>query len=256
MTTALTATPLPAGAVALTITGAPAGDVTLSRIDRNGYAQVRRTAGVDLTTGAVRTVTDWEAALAGPVRYLVLDASGEQTFATTSITLTEPRPQLRRVYRPAIGGPLEAVVAMTESQPLAASEHHVVGRADTVFTTYRLGLRTGTITYSGTERPAVDAIRDVYADGQVCLLRLPDHDGVDVFHLGLAVSPTAGDIGADGRQEWTTTVTFAEVLPAAGDTLAPWTLADVAATFSTMAAVGLVYATIDDLAANHPVAAP
>lgn len=243
--TAVTAQLTPAAdAVTLTVTGAPLGPLTLTRRDHNGVAAVRVPASLALT-GPTVTVTDYEVALGGPVRYLVADASG----AATLVDVLMPGaagPQLRRTHRPDVaavhGAAILAVLDAPASQRLLHTAHEVIGREDVVYTTGRLRLREGVLTILCPDLPSAHEVRRVYGAGQTVRLRAVDQDGLDMHHLGLLVALTE-DATVGGR--WQVAVTYAEIVPAATRTLAAWNLAQLAGTFATLGEVALTYATLD-----------
>lgn len=86
--TALTLTPQPdTASVAVQITGAPAGAVAITRVDANGSRPVRLRSGQTPISGSL-TVTDYEAALTGPIRYDVVDSASATTSAYASMLRT------------------------------------------------------------------------------------------------------------------------------------------------------------------------
>jgi hypothetical protein len=84
--------------VLLQITGAPAGAVVITRTDTNGTGLVRLRTGQLPIAGAL-TVTDYEPALLGGIRYDVVDAASVTTTASTALDGTAapaPGAELRR----------------------------------------------------------------------------------------------------------------------------------------------------------------
>jgi len=240
-------------AVVLTVAGASTtGPVALSRVDRNGTTQVRLPTGL-ATIGGAFTTTDYEASLAGPCRYLALDAAGATALATATLAGGSGRPQLRPTFRPQDGLTVEWVTGLSLPRQLRSSAHEVLGRPDVVYTTFGMGARTGTLTIRCTTLAKALAVVALYTEGLPLLLRLPDQAGLDMHHLGQSVDPQPQERRADGSRYWDVAVTYTEVVPSAMASLVAWTMGDAARTYPTLAAATLPHPTLGDWAANRVV---
>lgn len=236
--TTLAATPTVDG-VSLVVDPATA---VVSRLDANGVRVVRRVAGST-------TFVDYEAPLRGTVRYVAIDPDGNSATAT-AVAITDGKPQLRQVFAPAVA--VRPVVAtLSSSSSLTATEHTIIGRADTVFTTYGVGKRRGSITYACAEWADTLELRRLYAAGVPALLRLPEYAAIDCYHIGTMRSDTQEDTRTEDG--WTTVVDFAEVEPSSLAVIAGWTLGDVASSYPSLGVAALAYATLGDLDANRLV---
>lgn len=246
----LTATPTADGAgVTLAATALPVGAVSLARLDVNGYSLVRIPATTDTTAGGAWTLVDYEVALTGTARYLLIDAAGATASAVATMPATAA-PQLRQTFRPTVLAPFTAVTDLPARQELARTEHQVIGRADTVFTTYALGLRAGAMTIRCATHTAALAVVALYGPGKVVLLRSVDHPGLDMHHIGTAVDVRAQARRSDGSRWWDVAVSYTEVRPAAGASLLAWTCADLLTGYGTAAVVGLAYRTWQNVIDN------
>jgi hypothetical protein len=245
----LTATPDAFGGVTLVVDAAPAGAVTIYRSDVNGYGTVRQPAAWVLS-GTTRTMTDYECALRGAVRYALVDSAGAQVTARLTMPGTVPA-QLRRVYAPDRVVSPDAVLSVAETRTQRLTRHEVVGRSDDVFTTYLQGLRTGTIVYTVASHARARAVERLYRDGAPVMLRQPDHDALDVVHIGLNTSPALSTVLANGAQVWTVTVNYAEVQPAAVNSIALyWTCARLLSVYPTSVQASVAYASWAGLVAD------
>lgn len=241
--TTITATPQPATAsVALAI--APTATVTqVLRTDANGIKAVRTQAGQLPTAGAF-AIVDNEAALTGAITYTVVSTAGAST--TTALDLTQDA-WLTVPVAPAYSQRVDLVTGASPARASLSTVHQVIDRADPVVTLGPLGLRAGTLELWCSSYQAARALEAVYASGEVVQLR-QDVPGMDMYHVTTGTAPAPVSVNTTPRR-WLLTVSFVEVaypLGAQVGTLG-WSVDDVTAAYSTVAAVALAYPTVNDL---------
>lgn len=245
--TAVTLTVRPAdAAVVVEVTGAPAGAVTVARVDPNGTNLVRLLAG-QVPIGGAMTVTDYEPALTGTVRYDVTDSAGAVVSSSTSLAGLVDRPYLHVAVLPQQRYALQSVTGYTGSRETGSTEHKIIDRPDPLYTTGRLRFRKGTLRAYAAVYATAAAIESVCASGEVIQFRQPDHPGLD-FYFNADACQVEPDQLTGGGWRWQVTVDYAAVgtplAPLQGsvgwnfDTLAQFgTFAQAKAAFPTFAAM-------------------
>jgi hypothetical protein len=214
------------------LTQLPDGFVfSLARSDRNGTAPVRLEEGQELVGGSL-IVTDYEAALSGPVNYIV--TTTETVTSSTALNLDEmwlTVPELPQFGRRVDG------VQLRHGRPSASTLHEPIDRADPILTVSKLGTRRGQLVMYAATYDDAQLLVECYAQGVCVMLRQPYLNGADVYHVAtpggeVAVDPVGGDYSS-----WQVTVPFVELARPTGPQLGAlaWTYGDGLARNSTYA---------------------
>lgn len=246
--TALTLTPQPVTAsVLIQITGAPAGAVVISRTDINGTGTVRLRSGQLPIAGAL-TVTDYEAALTGLVRYDVVDTAPATTTASTTLEGLVSGAQISGVQEPQLNYQPAIVTGYDASRDTGSAVLRVLGRPDPVIVLAPTRTREGKLEIWATDSASAFEAGRVLAAARVLMLRQPDQPGMDMYFLAQRIDTTPLQRVVGGWR-WQTTCTYVELrnptLPLLG--AAGWTYNDVVTTYPTYAAVRTRFATFNDL---------
>jgi hypothetical protein len=235
----ITATPDPATATVELVLDPALGITTILRADANGTRPVRLRTG-DLPASGTITVTDYEAAIAGPLFYRVLGAAAEPVW--TSLDLELPRfilPSIPHFFVVA-----ETVHGYSAGRASRATFHTVIGRDDPLVAEGRLSSRTGILdVWFGTYAEA-RSLEDMLARGQTAMYRQAEHPGMDMyFHV------TGTDVVPD-EVSWKLTANYVEVGFPPGNVLT-----DKTWTFTKLAQVGGSFDEVtDDYASFHDLA--
>lgn len=178
--TAVTLTPKPSDpSVLVQVTAAPA-TIVINRYDVNGVNPVRLLAGQAPIAGDL-TVTDYEAALTGPLRYDVVSAGATIATATTTLAGTVAQPWLSVPVLPQNRVALVAVLEVSEARDQAGTIHVIINRADPIPTFGPLRLRKGTMRIWAPDYPTARTIEAIANFGEIVLLRQVTHDGLDMY---------------------------------------------------------------------------
>lgn len=234
--------------VTLAVTGAPAGAVTITRVDANGANPVRLQTGQAPIAGAI-TVTDYEPAMVGTVRYDVKDSAQVITSASTTLDTPGAQPRIAQVQLPAIAAVPTAVTGYDAARRSATVVHWIEGRADPVVILRPPHTREGTLTAWAGSYAAADTILDVVTPGVVLMLRQADHPGMDMYLAVTESRVTPMDNLVTGWS-WAVAATYVEVKAPTSPLLgaAGWTFAQVTAANTTFDALTSTYPTFTALA--------
>lgn len=192
---------------------------TITRTDANGTAPVRLSPAQDAegaSGSATMTVTDYEAALTGPVSYTVTDGNGatatasSTTGASPGVWLTLPAGS-----DPAAPAPPPFVQPTMVSQFDSSAEsngtvHKIIGRADPIANPGPLTLGAGSLELWCPDYTAADSVRALLAAGDVAQLRQPTFPGMDVYLVATHVQTRPTALVA-GTQSWTVVVQYTQV---------------------------------------------
>ena len=208
-----------------TITVQPTGTwqgTWVTRTDVNGVdVPVREDqGGQDIPNGSTSlTLTDWEAALTGPVVYTAHDGVGGTATATTTfdgldagVWLTAPATATPSSSADPDAVALQLVTDYSESADTAGTLHTIIGRADRIATPGPMGLRRGTVDVWAADYQAVAAVRALAASGEILLLRQPTHPGMDMYFYPQSVSARPEQADTATRR-WAIGLTYEQVLP-------------------------------------------
>jgi hypothetical protein len=241
--TTIVATPQPATA-SITLTITPTASVTgIVRTDANGTHPVRVQAG-QLPSSAPFVVTDNEAALVGPVSYIVQAGAAGASVSTAlnvhdQVWLTIP-------VAPAHSQLVDLNTNATTTRESLATVHDVIDRADPIVTLGPLKLRGGSLQLWCATYMDGRELEALYDTGQVVLLR-QDVPGLDMYHVttGTALAP-AND---SAPRRWFLDVAFREVAWPLGNQVGTlgWKFSDVTSSYSTFTTLMVEYATFNDL---------
>lgn len=221
---------------------------TITRTDANGSRPVRVLDGQEPIAG-VMTVTDYEAALTGTVRYDVVDTAGVTTSASTTLAGVAV-PWLRAAVLPQLGGALEYVTDYRSARASLSTVHRPVGRVAPLVVTGKLGSREGSLTMWCSSYPNALTVASAATNGDVLLLRQPTYAGMDMYFVAQSLNVNPGDAATARR--WSVGIDYIEVdVPA--DALAGaagWTYASVAGGYATYAAAKSAFTDYADLVAG------
>lgn len=246
--TALVLTPnTTTAAVTLAITGAPAGDVTVTRVDSNGAAPVRRQTGLVPIAGAM-TVTDYEPALTGTVRYDVVDSASVTTSASTTLAMAGTGPRVASVQLPSVLAKPSFVTGYEATRRSNTVVHWPEGRGDPVVILRPPHTREGTLTAFAEDYAKAVTMLSVIGPGAFLQLRQADHPGMDMYFAVLEASVEPLELATAGWV-WSVRADYVEVksptVPLLG--AAGWTFATATASAATFSALRSTYATFADL---------
>ncbi|MBX9243411.1 hypothetical protein ICW40_01145 [Actinotalea ferrariae] len=198
------------GLVRLRVSSVPTGyEFGLLRSDTNGIRSVRLFEGQDIVDGSL-IVTDYEAALDGPITYTI--TTTDTVSVTTSLDDVAD-PWLMVPVMPQYSEPLALVTGYVAARQATTTVHEVINREDPVVTLGRLRLRTGTLTIWAPDFAAAQAVAAVYGRGEVVMLRQAQHPGMDMYHActgTVTVTPQSEDTSP---LRWRVTVDYTEVQP-------------------------------------------
>lgn len=248
MATALVLTPQPSTAsVLVQITGAPAGPVVITRTDANGTNLVRLRVGQAPIAGAL-TITDYEPALLGALRYDVVDAALVTTTGSTTLDGLVAGPQIAGVQLPGLDFQPQLITGYTAAREGSSTVHEIVGRADPVVVLGPTRLRRGRLeVWVADYAEGIDLV-GVLAQARILMLRQPDHPGMDMYFLATSV-PIEPLAKTSAGWRWSVEFDFVELrspaLPLLG--AAGWTFDDVASGYSTFASVRAAFDDFDEL---------
>lgn len=225
----------------------PGGPVALTRTDANGTRAVRLPDGME-PIGGTMTVADYEAALAGLIRYDLTDGAGDTVSASTELAAELPR--LGVAVLPQVAVELELVTGYEASRASSGTIHAVVGSGVPVPTIAELTTRRGTLQAGVADYATAADVEAVYTRGQVVLLRQPTHPGLDMYHVAESVQVTPDRAG-----RWSVVIRYVEVAPpnAPLQGALGWTYADVSGTYASYTELAAAFPSYADLAAG-PVA--
>ena len=177
---------------------------TLTRSDANGLRAVRLYEDQNPLSGSL-IVTDYEAALTGPITYTV--TTTETATDTTALDLDET--WLMVPVTPQHSVEVALVTGYGEASEAGSTVHRIIGGRATL-TLRPLGSREGTLGIWCPDYPSAAAVRAVYGRGEVVLLRQPDHAGLDLYHAATGrVSITPHDDATQPRR-WQVEVEYTE----------------------------------------------
>lgn len=226
------------------------GPTTITRVDVNGARPVRLLDGQEPIAG-VLTVTDYEPALTGSIRYDVTDTDG----VTTSQTIAAPvvsNPWLHVPVLPSVRVELDLVTDYNAERPNGTTVHEVIGREDPLPVMGPSRTRRGRARVWAPDYATARAAEDVLRQGEVVMLRQPTYPGLDMYLVpeSLQVVPIGATVEG---QRWALEFGYLEVAAPTGPLLGGtgWSFADVAK-FATFADVRATYDTFADLTANTP----
>lgn len=195
---------------------------TIRRTDANGTSVVVREndGGQDAvgTSGsATMTVTDYEAALTGPVSYTVTDGNG----GTATANLAAPSAPGLSLTLPATSAPgvpvaptyaqVDRLTRYSETSPSRSTVHEVINRADPIVNPGPLGYRSGVFVIWAKDFATARQVRAMLALGLTAHLRQPDFPGLDLYFT------VVGDVTIEHEDEdtsprrWSVTIAYQEV---------------------------------------------
>lgn len=244
---ALTLTPRPTDAgVRITVTDATT--VAVQRIDSTGVHLVRH-APLASPWPAGTVLLDRECPLIGTATYRALTAAGLVT-STVAITLALAAPGtpiLTVPVRPSLDARPLLVLGLEPTSTAQTTVHEVIGRADPITSILTLGSRRGPVRVLCADEDAAAAVADLYAVGEVVMLRVAGRDRATLYHVATDVRtlPSYATSRPDGEVH-EVEVSAVEVRPPSGVVItSPWTYADLAdsTTTTTYAEVLATYAT-------------
>lgn len=249
------------------------GPLQLIRSDMNGTRFVRLPADAEPDGSGAFAVTDYEAALVGPVDYIVRDGLG--------FTATDSVSDVGADYIGIVGALLGAVGLETLTgvpivrgytdgrtyQQLTVDPKAVIGREDftaVVTGDYGWTKRQGTLTLLiyGAGLSSDDCwswaqlIAQRYTEGRVMMLRQTTYTGMDLYHVGRNVRVEPAEVWANDagdsqtkRQTWQVIVDYVETGWPEGDLVGTqWTYADLAEQYLAYWQLPASFATYADLA--------
>lgn len=219
------------------------GVTGILRSDANGTRPVRLRAE-DLTGTGMRTVVDYEPALAGRILYRVRAGAGEVGQAWTQLDGAElPRFIVPSVPQFAVIA--DAVHSYRATRKTRAKFHEVINRPGPLVSAGKLAPRTGSMTLTFPTYSALADLQNVLERGQTVMFRQFEHPGMDMyFH--------AETVAVDARpeeEEWSLDIGFVEVDFPAGPVLSErgWTFDVLANRYGSFDEVAQVFDTFHDL---------
>lgn len=218
-------------------------NVSLTRTDANGVQTVRLLSGQALSNGSL-VVTDHEAALVGDVTYTF--RSGTNALASVTTSLAGAATTLAPSVFPQFGITDVFVTGYDAQRESGTRVHEVIGRSDPVARIGAMKTRRGTLSVWCEDYAGTQSVLDVYARGEVVLLRQPNHAGLDLYHVTTGVRQGAYD---SEFKRWRLDVDFIEVASPLGPLLGTvgWTWDNVAQTFATWDDAQAFFATWNEL---------
>lgn len=196
------------------------------RVDANGVGTVRLRSGQEPIAG-VLTVEDFEVALAGPVRYDVIDGTGAITSAATELTAVTGS-TLHLPVLPEHRVQLESVLDYNAARGTLTSRHDIVGRPDPVTILGLLRLREGSLRVWCSDYATAMGAVSITNRGEVIMLRQPDYPGMDMYFVTTRTQ-VAPEASSSTVRRWTVTLEFTEVAAPTGPLLgnAGWSYTNV-----------------------------
>lgn len=222
---------------------------TITRTDANGSRPVRLLNNQEPISGSM-TVTDYEAAFTGTIRYDVVDAANVTTSASTNLNGVTV-PYLRAAVLPQLGGALEIVKDYRSSRNSLGIVHRPIGRVSPLIVTGALATREGTLTIWCSTYTNALAVAAAATNGDVLLLRQPTFAGLDMYLIAQTVDVNPDDRGTNGRQ-WIVEIDYIEV-DVPSDPLqgaVGWTYSALAGSYASYAAARVAFTDYADLVAG------
>lgn len=230
----------------------------LRRYDANGSAAVRVDAGLFPTTNPP-VIVDYEPAISNvtttpwgnTVRYTAIFASGPSITSSWTGWYTGPRPWLSVPLWPEKSVQVELITGYDAGRTSGSIFHEIIDRVDPAVTLAPLRTRAGMFEVWCADYPTAAAVVAVHDLAQVCMLRQPDHPGLDMYYA-VDGSVSTATYSTDRPLRWAVRVPYREVSRPSGDLIANagWTFDAVAEEFDTFAEVRSTFATFADLATN------
>lgn len=247
-TIALTVQPATASVLVQVTTSSP-DPVTITRTDANGTHLVRLRAGQAPIGGAL-AVTDYEAALTGPIVYDVAESTGAHAAASTTLAGVESLPRFAGVQMPQHSVTAEMVTGYSAARLTGSSTYPVIGRPHPIVVLGAGRTRQGTLEAWCSTFARALALQSTLSAARVVQFRQANQPGMDMYLTVDAVTIEPIERMADGWR-WRARIDYSETLypslPLLGD--AGWTLDDVAG-LGTYAAIRSDYADLADLLAG------
>lgn len=238
---------LPTASVLLQLTGMPAGAFSITRTDANGATPVRLRTGQAPIAG-VLTLTDYEPALTGVVRYDVVDSANVTTTQSTTFDGQATVPQINGVQLPGQRVAPELVTGYDSSREASSSVHWIVDRDDPVVVLGATRTRTGRLVVWCRNHADAKATQDVLALSRILMLRQPTHPGMDMYFLASEATTEPLRSTSEGWR-WQASAQYVEVrspsLPLLG--AAGWTYDDLPGLYPSYTALRGAFATYADL---------
>lgn len=212
------------------VAATPPPATTILRVDANGARPVRLREGQEPIAGTM-TITDYEAALVGPIRYDLTDSAGGIVTVSTTLEELVELPQLVVARLPQYRAAVQYVTGYTAARESTATVHDVIARTDPVVSLGVLRMRRGALTCWVPDYAGVAALESLAGLGQILHLRQPSHAGMDMYFAPGRTSPEY----VDGR--WLVSIDYVELAPPSGPLLGDvgWTYDDVATGYATYA---------------------
>lgn len=222
----------------------PAYQFSLTRTDANGTRAVRMREGDGIVGGAL-LVTDYEAALSGPVSYTV--TTTEAVTTTTSLDVAQT--WLTVPVVPTYSYPVDLVTGYEANSEPTTTVHLIIGRADPILSLGVMRMRSGRLDLWCASYDDAEAIVGVYSRGQVVMLRQPDHPGLDMYHAATGAVRVTPHPENTPTRRWAVEVSYTEVkapsAPLAG--ALGWTYAQATAAYPTYGDSMAAFPTYGDL---------
>lgn len=217
--------------------------VSLTRSDDNGTASVRLFEGQGLS-GGLLVANDYEASLVGLVTYTAVVATNgnQQETATAAFTdLGTQRAVLAPSTMPQYLQMPRLITGFEGTRTSRTTVHEVVNREDPLVILGPLGTRRGNLDIYVDEYALGRALEDVYARGEIVLLRQPFDRGLDMYHVAQSTS-----LGRD-QTAWRLSVTYVETKAPTGPLLGSlgWTFDQAATSYPTFAAARTAFPTFN-----------
>jgi hypothetical protein len=223
---------------------------TITRVDANGAHPVRLLVGQEPISGSM-TVTDYEPALTGTLRYDLVDAAGVVTTASTALPgVTQP--VLHAVTFPSLRAQLDAVTGYTGRRSVTTTPLRVIGRADPIIIGGALATREGRLEMWCPDYATALAVCNLAVDGLPLMFRQVDYPGMDMWLAVTAAEPSpAPPPGVDGLR-WVAALDYVETVcpPDALQGALGWTWAALSGAFTTWAAARAAFTDWSDLLAG------
>lgn len=234
--------------IKLEAVGATYRPTTVTRVDANGSHPVRLLDGQEPISGSM-TVTDYEAALTGTIRYDVVDAANVTTSAST--TLGSSSPWLHCAVLPQFRQELDFASGYAARRAFLGTVHRPIGRRAPLTVTGPLGTREGTLKVWCSDYATALAVAAVADLGETITFRQPTHPGLDMYLLAQSVSVEPDESTGSGWR-WTVALDYIEV-DVPSDSLkgaAGWTFASVSGGYATFVVLPLTFTDFADLVAG------
>lgn len=250
MSIAITATPLPdLSAVRVAVTGAAAGPVVITRSDHNGSAPVRLLPDQETSGGSLIAV-DYEAAIFGPVVYVVVDSAAATSTAAT-VQLDGTPPTIAAIATPQLRATV-TIVDLTETNTDNGTAHVILDDDAPTVVVAAPSTRHVTIMCRVGKYADAAQLRDVLTARAVVLVRYANYIGADVYGTPRRVTVSPERISTtDGVTEltrrWFVSFELDEEGRPGGPLLgaAGWTFDVVTATYDSFDDLALAFPTFD-----------